>query len=263
MFFPRLRRRAKWVFAFLAFAFALAFVVAGVGTGLGSGVGDYLADLFNRQPGVGDADVGKARQEALAAPKDDAKAERYLDAIFQSQSLNVDEQIAEMNRYLKIRPEDPDALQQLAGLYLTKGGEAEQRAQSAQIIASRAFFGNEIQSPGGAVGQAIGVDPITSQIRQEASTNYSIAIAAAQEAYKKESEVWVRVTKLLPEEASAFFELGRSAQQGGDAKTAITALERYVELAPESPDVAQIRELVKQLKQQQKAAAGAQPSQVP
>src|SRR3712207_8671204 len=49
MFFPRLRRRAKWVFAFLALAFALAFVVAGVGSGFGSGIGDYLADIFNRQ----------------------------------------------------------------------------------------------------------------------------------------------------------------------------------------------------------------------
>ncbi|MBA2615629.1 MAG: tetratricopeptide repeat protein [Actinobacteria bacterium] len=254
MFFPRLRRRAKWVFAFLAFAFALAFVVAGVGTGLGSGVGDYLADLFNRQPGTGDSDVGKAREEAVAAPKDDAKLERYLEAIFQDQSLNVDQQIAEMNRYLELRPDDPNALQQLAGLYLTKGGAAEQRAQSAQILASRAFFANEIQSPGGAVSQAIGVDPITSQIRQEASTNYSIAVAAAQDAYKKESEVWQKVTKLQPEEASSFFELGRSAQQGGDTTLAITAFERYLELAPESPDAAQIRELLKQLKLQQDAA---------
>ena len=67
MFFPRLRRRAKWVFAFLALAFALAFVVAGVGSGFGSGLGDYLADIFNRQPGA-NANAADARDEAVADP---------------------------------------------------------------------------------------------------------------------------------------------------------------------------------------------------
>ena len=52
MFFPKLRRKAKWVFAFIALAFGLSFVVAGVGSGFGSGIGDYLSELFNRQPGT-------------------------------------------------------------------------------------------------------------------------------------------------------------------------------------------------------------------
>jgi len=41
MFFPRLRRHAKWMFLFLALAFGLGFVGFGVGAG-GVGFGDIL-----------------------------------------------------------------------------------------------------------------------------------------------------------------------------------------------------------------------------
>ena len=73
MFFPRLRRRAKWVFLLLAVFFAFGFVAFGVGAG-GSGIGDYFADLFNRnsvasgQPSVEDA------QKKVAENPNDPKA---------------------------------------------------------------------------------------------------------------------------------------------------------------------------------------------
>src|ERR671922_2022520 len=41
MFFPRLRRHAKWMFVFLALVFAVGFVGFGVGAG-GTGIGDIL-----------------------------------------------------------------------------------------------------------------------------------------------------------------------------------------------------------------------------
>jgi tetratricopeptide (TPR) repeat protein len=251
MFFPRLRRRAKWVFAFLALAFALAFVVAGVGSGFGSGLGDYLADIFNTQPGVGNANVSEGRERALANPQDEEAVETYRESILQDTSLTTDEQIAEMNRFLELRPRDTDALQQLAGLYLTKAGEAESRAQAAQQAAASAFFVNEIQNPSGEFAQAVGPAPITDQIRNEASTTYAAAITEAQGLYGKEAEIWQRVATLQPEEATVFFELGRSSQQAGKTKEAISALERYLALAPEATDAQQIRALVKQLKQQQ------------
>ena len=46
MFFPRLRRQAKWVFVFLAFVFAAGFVFFGVGSG-STGLGDLLRGNFN------------------------------------------------------------------------------------------------------------------------------------------------------------------------------------------------------------------------
>ncbi len=47
MFFPKLRRNAKWVFLFLALVFALGFVGFGVGAG-GVGIGDVLRGCGRR-----------------------------------------------------------------------------------------------------------------------------------------------------------------------------------------------------------------------
>ena len=45
MFFPRLRRQAKWVFVFLALVFAIGFVAFGVGSG-STGISDILRGNF-------------------------------------------------------------------------------------------------------------------------------------------------------------------------------------------------------------------------
>src|SRR5919201_1781894 len=45
MFFPRLRRQAKWVFVFLAVVFAAGFVFFGVGSG-STGISDLLQGNF-------------------------------------------------------------------------------------------------------------------------------------------------------------------------------------------------------------------------
>lgn len=250
MFFPKLRRKAKWVFALLAFAFALAFVVAGVGSGFGSGLGDYLADIFNTQA-TGATDASEAREKAIENPKDAEALEDYRNAILQDTSLSTDQQIAEMNRYLELSPRDVDGLQQLASLYLTKAGAAEERARAAQQNAASAFFVSEIQDPGSKLGQAFGTGPITQQIRTDASTAYTTGISEAQGLYAKEAEVWQKVATLQPQEPNVFYELGRASQQGGNTKAAITAFERYIELSPEATDAKQIREFIKQLKQQQ------------
>ena len=253
MFFPKLRRKAKWVFALLAVAFALAFVVAGVGSGFGSGLGDYLADIFTTQPGTGNTDAAAAREKAVKNPQDEAAVESYRESILQDTSLSVDQQIAEFNRYLELRPRDTDALQQLAGLYLTKAGAAEQRARAAQQSAASAFFVNEIQNPSSEFAQAVGPAPITDQIRTEASTTYAAAITEAQQLYGQEAETWQRVATLQPEEPEVFFQLGRASQQAGNTKEAISAFERYIEIAPEGTNLRELRALVQQLKQEQAA----------
>ena len=52
MFFPKLRRKAKWVFLLLAIAFAVGFVAFGVGTGVGgTSIGDVLRDIFSSSSG--------------------------------------------------------------------------------------------------------------------------------------------------------------------------------------------------------------------
>src|ERR671923_791649 len=68
MFFPRLRRHAKWMFLFLALAFGLGFVGFGVGAG-GIGVGDVFRDAGG---GSGAPSASEAEQKVLDNPKNAA-----------------------------------------------------------------------------------------------------------------------------------------------------------------------------------------------
>ncbi|HET8742165.1 MAG TPA: hypothetical protein VFM41_06035, partial [Gaiella sp.] len=65
MFFPRLRRHAKWMFVFLALVFGLGFVVFGVGAG-GTGIGD----IFRDQNSSSGQSVSSAQKDADAHPQD-------------------------------------------------------------------------------------------------------------------------------------------------------------------------------------------------
>ena len=107
LFFSRLRRRSKWVFAFLAGVFALSFVALGVGTGVsGTSVGDILADVFGRSdsgPSVEDA------QKKVDESPNDPEALSELATALQNAGRN-DEAIDVLKSYTKVRPEDASAL---------------------------------------------------------------------------------------------------------------------------------------------------------
>src|SRR5262245_60279202 len=75
MFFPKLRRQAKWVFVLLALAFAVGFVF-GVGSGGGLGLNDILQGSGGTSgPSVSDAQK-KIQKGDLVAYKELADAYR-------------------------------------------------------------------------------------------------------------------------------------------------------------------------------------------
>ena len=89
LFFHRIRKGTKWVFALLALAFAFSFVVAGVGsgsTGFGSVV-DALGGLFGRSSGSSGPSVSKALKRIQKNPKD---APAYFEAAQAYQTKNQD-----------------------------------------------------------------------------------------------------------------------------------------------------------------------------
>src|SRR4249920_938564 len=65
MFFPRLRKHAKWMFVFLAVFFGFGFVLFGVGAG-GVGFGDILRGSGS---GGGSQSVKSARKETEQHPQ--------------------------------------------------------------------------------------------------------------------------------------------------------------------------------------------------
>jgi tetratricopeptide (TPR) repeat protein len=248
MFFPKLRRRAKWVFLALALAFGLGFVGFGVGAG-GSGIGDYLADLLNRQPATGEGlSAGEARDRVAKNP-DDAEAQLALANALQTDG-KTDEAIAALERYTELEPSDGDALQQLAALYDTKAVQAQERASVAQVEAQATLFAADINPSDSRLAQALGQDPISTVLQEETTRQSTAALTEVQEAYRQEAAVYETLTKLLPEDPNMFYELGRSAQFAGDSATAVEAYQQFLRLAPDDPNAPLIREQLKFLRAQ-------------
>jgi tetratricopeptide (TPR) repeat protein len=243
MFFPRLRRHAKWMFLFLALAFGLGFIGFGVGAG-GVGVGDVF-----RGPGGGSGvpSVSDAEKRVLDNPKD-AQAFRDLATAHQAAG-NTDDAIEALESFIALRPRNTDVLRELAGLYLSQASEAQERAQ---IAAFRAAY----LAPGSAVAGAIRLgdrpldpDPITSAVSGEISGESSAAYFEVQEASRNAVAMYQRITEVSPNDPAVQLELAQAAQGAGDTATMITAYEAFLKLAPEDPTAREVRRLLKQLRQ--------------
>jgi len=259
MFFPKLRKRAKWIFLFLALVFALSFAFLGVGAG-GSGIGDYIADLFNRTPGAETGpSVDSAKQRAADNPNDADAQLAYANSL--QNAGQTTEAIGALEAYLALRKNDEDALQQLATLYLTLATEAENRAQQAQAAAAVAFFRNELFGGTEDMTKTLGTGgPFTVQEQTAASTAYQQAAGSMQANYAKEAETWKRLTDLVNDNPEYFLQLGRSSQSANEFQQAIDGYERYLVLAPNDANAEQVKQIVKQLKQQVKLAGVTSPT---
>jgi tetratricopeptide (TPR) repeat protein len=243
MFFPRLRRHAKWMFLFLALVFALGFVGFGVGAG-GIGFGDVIRDAAG---GGGQPSVSDAEQRVLDNPKD-AKAFRDLSTAQQAAG-NTDGAIEALQSYTQLRPKDTDALRELAALYLQKASTAQERAQIYQIR-------SEYYAPAGIRdtifqlgGSPLAPDPITSAV----STSYEQLITAAlseiQTAAAQAVDQYRKIAAAQPKDPSVQLELAQAAQSANDAATAIAAYKAFLKLAPDDPTAPEVRRILKQLQQ--------------
>lgn len=254
MFFPRLRKRAKWVFAFLALVFALSFAFLGVGAG-GSGIGDYISQLFHTQQGTGTPSIDAAKAKVEKNPED-AAAQLELANAFQAEN-RTDEAIASLEAYKKIKPNDADALQQLASLYLVKATAAEQRAQAIQSSDSGAFFDNLLLDPSSKVGSAVGQGQISGIEQQRIQKAYSDATIEAAGAHGKEADIWQTLTTVQPDNTTFLLELGRSKAQSGDLDGGLAAYKKFLAASPDDPNADQVKQIIKQIEKQKKAQQAA------
>ena len=242
MFFPRLRRHAKWMFLFLALAFALGFVGFGVGAG-GVGVGDILRGGGG---GSGVPSISDAEKRTFENPKD-AQAFRDLSTAYQAAG-RTDEAIQALEDYSKLRPKDTNALRDLAGLYLTKASNAQQRAQIYQ-------FRSDYLAPAGAVdsltqigGRPLDPFPISSAVTSSLQGEISSALSEAQSAAASAVGAYRRIAAAKPKDLSVQLELAQAAQSANDTATAIAAYETFLRLAPDDPTAPEVQRLLKQLR---------------
>ena len=88
MFFPRLRRQAKWVFVFLALVFGVGFVAFGVGSG-STGISDILRGNFF---GGGTSTSSQVKDKKKAIEQNPKNISAYLDlaGIYQQDQQEAD-----------------------------------------------------------------------------------------------------------------------------------------------------------------------------
>jgi tetratricopeptide (TPR) repeat protein len=244
MFFPRLRRHAKWMFVFLAVALGGGFVLFGVGAG-GTGVGD----LFKGGGGSsGIPSISKARQKTAANPKSVA-AWRELSTALQTDG-QTDNAIDAQKHVVALVPKDSDALRELAGLYLAQATAKQQEIQRIQLQAT--YAGVAQNFPGGlttATGQPIANDAISQWINDQASAKLQTLVPAAQAATGAAVDAYKTIAALHPNDPNIQLELAQAAQQAGDTASAVAAYATFLKLAPDDPNAPIVKAQLKQLKQ--------------
>jgi tetratricopeptide (TPR) repeat protein len=261
MFFPRLRRQAKWMFVFLAVVFGLGYVIFNVGGSIpGVGLGDVLQGIAQEQD-VGPS-VGEARDKIEDEPNN-AQAYRDLASALQREGRNA-EAVQPLERYTQMRPRDREALQQLGALHLAQAQTYQEQGALAQARLTE-LTGGGLFTPGSQsqFGQAFGSGQITSLESNELNQQLNQAYLGAQESYREATRVFEKLVAVTPDELEAeeplvFLQLGQAAQSAGQLGAAVRAYERYLEIAPSSASAPAIRAQLPQLRQ---AANGNQPGQ--
>jgi tetratricopeptide (TPR) repeat protein len=250
MFFPRLRRQAKWMFVFLALVFGLGFVIFGVGSNLPSGLGDILQDVsFDNAPSVSDA-----RERVRESPRDPAARLALADALQQNQ--RPEEAIAPLEAYVKMRPRDEEALRELASLYASKANRLSNELNVAALEYQEASTGQLVQPKlsGDAAQAFFQGGQFEQALVNEKLERYNELLTESQKAAGDAQRTYARVVKLAPRDPQLRLLLASSAEQAGDVKAAIRAYDAFLKLAPEDSSAPAVRNALKELRKQAKSA---------
>jgi hypothetical protein len=172
MFFMRIRRHARWLFMFLAVLFALTFAFAGVGSG-STGVGDLMGSVGSIFGGSGGPNpVHDAQKQVDRAGSDPAKLAAALHLLGKAQVAKTLYSDAEGTyaRYLRLRPGDVQARQELAAVYKN---DSDVYGNSLGSVVS-----DVVQSAPSSLNGGIVTDPI-------AAGQHLDAVSTASDLYKK------------------------------------------------------------------------------
>ena len=241
MFFPRLRRQAKWVFLLLAVIFAGGFVFFGVGSG-STGLGDLLRgnfNIFGSNSGSTNSSAVKSALKKTQAHPQDPNAWNDLASAYQTDG-KLTEANAALEHVLKLKPNDIGALQRVAGFYETKAQNKEAEAQNLQAQAPLSLAGVLGVSSASPIGQALSNDPTSQQLTQKAQAAFTEANTAIQ----KDTDLYKRIAKLQPNDVNTQFHYAQLADITGDTAAALKAYKQVVKLAPTDPSAQQAKQRI-------------------
>jgi tetratricopeptide (TPR) repeat protein len=237
LFFMRLRRGQKWLYAALAVVFAATFVGVGVGSGSG-GLSQLYTGLFG---GGGDA-VSKARDEIKTNP---VKGYRNLATAYEAKG-DTASAIQALQSYVGLKKKDAAAWAELGGLEMTQGQTYATQYQRAQQAAQLTAPGQVFQ-PGGVLASAFGSNPVDQYNSQQVTSQTAQLYQQATQAYSAALQNYQTAAKLQPHNADAQFQVATAAETAGQYAIALRYLKLYLKLNPSSPQRKQIEQAIKQI----------------
>ena len=242
MFFPRLRRQAKWVFFLLAIVFAGGFVFFGVGSG-SAGLGGLLRGNFNlfgsnNGGSTNSSAVKTALKQTQAHPKD-PNAWNDLASAYNTDGRSTDAFKA-YQHLLRLRPNDTTALQSVAGYYQNRAQSKYTQAQTLQGQVPLSLGSVLGVSSSSQIGQALSSDPTSQQLTQKAQAAFSEYGTAVQ----KYAGTYKQLAKLQPTDLNTQYTYARLAEATGDTPAAIAAYKKVVKLAPTDPAATTARQRI-------------------
>ena len=238
LFFMKLRRGQKWLYALLAVIFAITFAGVGVGSGNSGGLSQLYSGLFG---GGGNA-VSKAQGEIKKTP---AKGYRDLATAYETNGDTV-QAITALQNYLALKKKDANAWAELGGLQLSQSRVYASQYQAAQQAAQLADPSSAFV-PGGSLAAAVGTNAAYQGAAQRASSQTSQLYQQATTALTSAVSNYQTVTKLQPRSATAWQELATAGENSGNFKVALSAWHRYLKLYPNSPEKTAVKAHIKQL----------------
>jgi tetratricopeptide (TPR) repeat protein len=240
LFFMRLRRGQKWLYALLAVVFGITFAGVGVGSGNNGGLSQLYSGLF----GSGGNPVSKAQGEIEKNP---VKGYRALATAYETKGNTVQAMTA-LQSYLALRKNDANAWSELGGLELsqarTYATQYQQAQQSSQLAdPSQPFM------PSGTLTQAVGTNAAFQQAAEQATTQVSTLYNKAITTLHAAVGDYQKVIKIHPRSSTGWQQLATASENAGNYKLAVKSWHKYLKLYPGSPERAQVKARIKQDKQ--------------
>jgi hypothetical protein len=253
LFFVRLRRHQKWIYAVLAVIFGLSFVFVGVGSGNGGGLSQLWNNIFG---GSGSSSISKASAEVQKNP---VLGYRQLATAYEEASPSQPASAAiALQQYLQLRPKDGNAWSELAGLEQTQASTYSTRFQSAQQAAQLADPSAPFLA-GGTLGSAVGSNPIYQGRTTAAQARESLLEQKATTAYRSAFTDYKKASHLRPRDTTLLQELAQAAYNAGNPGAAARALRAYLGVYPNAPDKKQVSKEIASLEAQAKTPSVSAP----
>jgi tetratricopeptide (TPR) repeat protein len=249
-----MRAHAKWVFVMLAFVFALSFVVFGVGSG-SSGISQVIDDFFSGTSATGSS-LSSLQKQTEKHPKNATAWLNYANKL--EADGRDDDAATALQTYTKLRPNDQNALLQLAGIYLTRAQDWETLYSNSQARTQALSPGSVFSPPStSALGKAFAAttNPIANAVSAQNSSTTSDQYQQVITYLSERLSVYQKLAKLTPNDATTQYNLAQAASDTGDAKSAIAAYKAFLKLAPNDPQASTAKAAIKQLQAEQTASA--------